>query len=740
MNMERRAAQKSAPGIAGILLPNVTAAALMAVMNITMAFSLAALIFSGPLAPYLSTGIAIMLVGTAVGGALVAAGSSFKGILAAPRSAHAPVLAAMALAIHAAMAAGPKDAMLATVTASLLVAVVVSGLLLYLTGYARLGGLVRYIPFPVMGGFFAGVGFHLVTGGMSVALGPVADLGHPGTLLTWDSLFHLGPALAFGWLFYSAEQRIHHWLLLPAFLIVGIAFFYGILVLNGVSVQAAAEAHWLPVIQMEQADFLPVLGWEQLRLIQWPLILEQIGPMVVMGLISLIILLLDISGIEIIIDQDMDPDRELKVAGIANGITGLLGGAMSIQCASDTAFTFKLGGDRYLMALTYAALAGGVLFAGPSLITVVPTWILGGLLVYLGIEFLMVWVWKARRDLPLTDYAVVLCILAVVAVNGILEGVGVGIVLSIFLFVHSYSKLSVIKADISGAEHVSNVDRHPRERALLDQRAEQIHIFVLQGFLFFGTASRLLEEIRNRLNSKDRPALRYMVLDFKHVDALDTSAVNTFSKLVQICDKGGVSMVFTGCASDVEQRLRKLDTGNHPDDHRCFCNRLDDGVAWCEKSIIHDLDTEEQRENVASLLTQLLNDPDAVQYMAACVQPVPVSAGETLFKQGDPGNSLYMVLGGAVTVVLELPDAPSLRLRTFRTGAIFGEMALYTGAPRSASAVVDEDGLLGRLDLDAFKRLEQEHPQATGTFHAHVVRMMADRLAQANKQIMALSR
>lgn len=69
-----------------ILFPNLMAAALLAIMNVTTAISVAAPVFSGVLAPYLSTGIGLFLVGTAAGGALVAAGSGFKGVVAGPRS------------------------------------------------------------------------------------------------------------------------------------------------------------------------------------------------------------------------------------------------------------------------------------------------------------------------------------------------------------------------------------------------------------------------------------------------------------------------------------------------------------------------------------------------------------------------------------------------------------------------------------------------------------------------------
>ena len=63
-----------------------------------------------------------------------------------------------------------------------------------------------------------------------------------------------------------------------------------------------------------------------------------------------------------------------------------------------------------------------------------------------------------------------------------------------------------------------------------------------------------------------------------------------------------------------------------------------------------------------------------------------------------------------------------------------------TGAPRSATAVINEDGLFYRLDQHAYQELNENHPAEAGLFHTFVVRLMSERLGRANKAIIALSR
>ncbi len=724
-----------------ILLPNITAAAILAIMNITTEISVAALVFSGPLAPYLSTGIGLFLVGTAVGGVLVAVGSSYKAVMAGPRSGQAPIFASLAAGVVLTMNGQPDEAVVATTVAAILAASIFISLILFGLGWAKLGGLVRYIPYPVMGGFFAGLGYLLFKGGVLVTLGSIATLDDPASFLTTTAVLHLAPAALFAVLLYILDRRIKHWLLMPCYLLATVVLFYMALFVTGTSVEMATATYWLPAIDASESKFFPVITLDQLQLVDWTAVLSQSSTILVMALMSVIMLLLDTSGIEIVINRDMDPNHELKATGWANVVNGLCTGPIAIQTAADTAFATKLGGDKFLMVLAYGAFVVAVILVGPAPIALVPTLMLGGLLMYIGIDFLMTWVWQARKKLPLKDFAVVCGILLVVAAYGILEGVAVGVVLAILLFVHSYSQLSVIKSSMTGAEHVSNVDRDRKQSQYLDQHGDELHIFVLQGFLFFGTASRLLEDIRALLDNPERSTIRYLVIDFHRVDAMDTSAVNSFAKLVQVCRKGGLALVLTGCSADVGDRLQNMiDDNVVPADVVRLVEDLDEGVAWCDDRILEGFLGDDEVDDPVKLLSFLLSDLKAAKAISTEFKQIAVKSGEVLFHQGDPGDALYLVLSGTVSVVLDLPDGHKLLLRTMRAGAILGEMALYTGAPRSATAMVNEDCRFYRLGQDAYKHMNETNPAAAGLFHSFIVRLMSERLGRANKEIMALSR
>lgn len=724
-----------------ILLPNITAAAILAVMNITTAISVGALVFSGPLSPFLSIGIGLFLIGTAVGGVLVAAGSGYKAIIAGPRSGQAPIVASLVAGIALTMDAQPIEAIVATSVTAILAASIFISCILFGLGWAKLGGLVRYIPYPVMGGFFAGLGFLLFKGGALVTLGSIATLEEPSSFLSANVALHFAPALTFAILLFVLEQHIRHWSLMPIFIFTSIALFYIALFAAGLGIDEAKTDLWMPTINSSEASFFPVLTFDQLALVDWTAILRQSSTILVLALMSVIMLLLDTSGVEIVIGRDLDPNHELKVAGWANIINALCTGPIAIQAAADTAFTYKLGGTRFIMLLVYGLLVVGAILVGPAPIAFIPTFIMGGLLMYIGIDFLMTWVWKARLKLPLKDFAVICTILLVVAIYGILEGVAMGVVLAIFLFVHSYSQLSVVKSCMSGSEHVSNVDRNRNQSRYLDQHGDELQIFVLQGFLFFGTASRLLEEIRAFLEDPDRSKIRYLVMDFNRVDAMDTSAANSFAKLMQICNQDEISLILTGCSDDIRERLSSLTADNQAKGGEFhFFDDLDDGTSWCDDHILKGFTDEEEGDDPIELLTQLLGQKSAAELISNYFQRISVNSGEILFNQGDPGDTLYLILKGTVSIVLNLPDGQTLHLRTMRAGAILGEMAIYTGAVRSATAMINEDSILYRLDLDGYKKMNEHNLTEASLFHIFIVRLMSERLGRANKEIMALSR
>ena len=109
---------------------------------------------------------------------------------------------------------------------------------------------------------------------------------------------------------------------------------------------------------------------------------------------------------------------------------------------------------------------------------------------------------------------------------------------------------------------------------------------------------------------------------------------------------------------------------------------------------------------------------------------VRLSAGTTVFRQGDPGGSMYVIRAGKVRVLKESHGRKRV-VTTLGPGEFFGEMAVVTGRPRSATVEVVEEAEL--LKVPAGKL--QEMVTDTGEVAIRLIRHLAERLDTANRFI-----
>ena len=524
----------------------------------------------------------------------------------------------------------------------------------------------------------------------------------------------------------------------PAILFAAGLIFYAVLFLNEIGLDEAAGNGLLPAIE-STGSLIPVFNWDYVQEIRWMVIMEQADGIVVVALLCSVMLLLDVSGIELLAQKDLNPDHELQVMGYTNVVNGALGGFPGVHDVSDTALVETLGGKGRLTGFIYSTLMVAAILAGAEFMKIVPTFLLGGLLIYVGLEFLIDWVWKARDELPLSDYVVVILILIVIILSDILKGVTFGFFVAIILFVVNYSKLSVIKIETNGSDHASNVDRDLETRELLNKEGNRVLILVLQGFIFFGTADKLITSIRNRIKDPEAYKVDFLVLDFHHVSQLDTSAIITFSKLAQLSDREGFHIVISGADDGSLKQLVKhgFFTFGDQEWERVYKEQLDTAVDWCERSILADLkiDTGEHKLALADVLGRIAYEESDVKLLSDFFVTENRKAGEYLFNEGDKGESLYFVGSGSVLVVLKALNQKERILRKYKSGTILGEMAIYTGENRTASVRIEEDAQLFRLDKEKLEEMSRKFPASTAALHTYIVRVLAERLGRANRNL-----
>jgi SulP family sulfate permease len=445
--------------------------------------------------------------------------------------------------------------------------------------------------------------------------------------------------------------------------------------------------------------------------VNWRLIrgqASQVGMIVILGALSL---LLNAGGIELAVREDMDPNHELRAAGVANLAVGLLGGPAGYHYLGDSVLTQRMGARSRATPVVAALSCALVLFLGGSVLSYVPKLLVGGLLLFLGLSFLIEWVYDARFKLSREDYLQVLVILGAIGAFGFLQGVGVGIAIALLMFVFTYSRVNVVKHVLTGATYHSTVDRPEAQRRTLRERGERLYILQLHGFIFFGTAQALLDHIRERLADSSLPQPEYLVLDFRQATGFDASTVSIFQRIKQLCETGPIQLVFTQLSAEMQRWLERggLREGAGEVSHT-FAD-LDHAVEWCEEQVLAaEGMARAGRGGLREQLARTFSAPGQVERFMGYLQRMDVPAGFRLFRQGDPGDAMYLVDAGAVTVQLELGKGHSARLRTILSGAVAGEVGVYLGGARTGTVVTAEPSVLYRLSTAAIGRMEAQEP------------------------------
>ncbi len=499
------------------------------------------------------SGVMLALINGLVLSLLFGLFGSLPGMVAFPQSAMTPVFAGLVVSIMLEMEGQGQPAVTATVMAAVLPASLMVGLAYLFLGHRKLGEIIRFMPYPVSGGFLAGLGWVLLKSGIEIGTGKFAPetFLNPGLLAAWL------PALVFGLLLFILQQKSSLAWLNPLVIIGAIAGFY-LLNLPFSTVEELRQAGWLLVIAAPQdAQILfryPLLT--HFGEIQWGVIFQTIGILLTLLFTALISLLLNINGIEMAVRKDIDPNREMRLAGAANIFTLLAGGGIvGYPSAGLTIVAHKRGQPGRLLSFVVAALFAAGLFVGVQYLSYLPNFVIGGLLISLGLNFMYEWLFEGWFKFSLTDFLVVLAIFFTVVFSDLLRGVGLGMILMVIMFAVSYSKTNVIRSVLTGKTFQSNVDRPLKHTQYLREEGDQLLVLRLQGYIFFGTAHSIYEWVKEHLQS-EYTQTRYLVIDFTQTYGIDSSATKVFTKLRYLSQANQFTLVFV--ALD-EKMLKKLD-------------------------------------------------------------------------------------------------------------------------------------------------------------------------------------
>jgi SulP family sulfate permease len=694
-------------------------------MAVVLAISFASIVYSGPLGAYLDRGIGSTLVAASIASGLGAVLFSFRGTISNAQDLTAILLSAGAASIAADIGSTGGADPYPTVFMLLAVASVAAGLTMILLGLFRLSYLIRFIPYPVMGGFLAATGYLLIMGGLGILVDEPMTLMRLPMLFTADMLPVWTPWMAVAAMFMVALRVFPYTYTLPVCVALSCAGFFAILALGGRS-SADAAAAGLLLGPFGSGSFVRDLNLDLVPQVQWRLIAEQAATILAVVAMTIIGTALNLSGIELATKRSVDTNRDFVVVGLGNVIASPAGGLIDFPGFATTLLGFRLGLRGVTAGAVVAAFCLATAFFGATVIEALPRGLFAAIIAYLGLDLLRAWIWVERKRLRARDFAIVLLILGVSAVFGFLPALAVGLAVAIILFVVSYARLEFLRLASDLSLRRSTIERDLSDMDHLSQVGHKVRVFEFSGYLFFGTAARLKRRIEAEL-SDDAPLPEAIILDFSHVQGIDASASHNIEQIAVGCAARGIDLIVTGLNDATGMMKRRLAEAD-PHHTRVF-PALDDALQSVEDQFLAARTAGGGPDTHGTFLALLqAAHPDIA--LETLFPVVDLSAGQTLFRAGDAGDEMYVLLSGKAQVQIATSGAAEKIVAQLRPGALIGEVAYYGDTARSADLCATEDARLLVVERHALDAIGKTHPALGASFARIAASFLARRMAR----------
>ena len=717
-------------------LNDVLGGSAASVLSITYGLSYALLIFAGPLAPYLSFGVAATFVSSAILAIIIALGSSLPFAIAGLDSSTAAMTAILASSLVERMAAtDPSAPILGPVLITLALSTVVTGIVLCGFGVTRMGRAIRYVPYPVVGGFLGATGFLILLGAIRVITGHRLQFATLDQFANPLTMSELAAACAMAIVLYLTWHRSRSSLGLPVILVAGVLLAHLAFRLAGISLAEAQASGWT-FQPPPPVSFMSPWSVTEISHYPWYALPDVLGNLVAVIFVTATSTLFNTTGIEVALQCEADLERELNVTGIANMVTGAFGGYTGCISISRSVLNFNSGGTGRLSGLTVAAISALMLAVAPILLGYMPKFVLGGLLIYLAADQLHQWIVQSRRRLSRAEYLSLLAIIVIIVQWGFVAGILIGVVIGCATFALSASRVDSIKYGFDGSEFRSSLDRSVEDQAVLSAHGGKIQGLNLQSYLFFGSANRLYQHVKALLVR--HPECRFLVFDFKLVTGIDSSAAYSFAQIKRAAHDRGIRLVLVHLPAATEKALRSSEFISQ---EISIVPELDHALEWCENEIIAGhRDHEGDEASLRDWFGQILGtEHDAHDLIQRC-QRLEVDAGEIIVRAGEAADSMHFILEGRVGIMIPAEQGRTTRVRSLGRYTTIGEMGLVSRAPRSATIQAEVASVLYVLGTEQFEAIKRDNPALGQKLLTYFVSVMAERLTFANRMIAVLRR
>jgi high affinity sulfate transporter 1 len=473
-------------------------------------------------------------------------------LVVGPDSSLAPVIAAVVLPL----AVDDQNAVALASAMSLL-----AGLICVVSGYLNLGVLTELLSKPIRIGFLNGVAVLIFLSQIPEALGFDVEADTTFELLTGtvnavlDSQV-VGPAMALSLaciVVIVLVNRRSRWR--PGVVVAAVGSIIAVSLFDLAVEVVGAIPTGLPPLTFPQVglDVLPSLAWGA----------------VAVALVSFA----DSGALSAAMAQksgeDVDPNGEIKALGAVDLLAGLFQGFAASASSSRTAVALAVGSRTQVAGLVAALGVILVVVLAPGLVSEMPQPTLAAIVITASFALFdwrgWAWLLRVRRSEFLLSLATTLAVLLL----GVLEGIGVAILLALANFVRiQWRPHSTELGEVAGIPGYHDLERHPEARLV-----EGLLIVRYDAPLFFANAPDFARRLAEMLTNAGRPIERVLVVGNPITD-IDSTGAEVLTGVIDDLDRRDVAFAFAGLKGPVKDRLRSYGLYDRIGDENFYPNTI----------------------------------------------------------------------------------------------------------------------------------------------------------------------
>lgn len=445
--------------------------------------------------------------------------------------------------------------------AGLLIATIMAGILLIFMGLFKLGNVIKFVPYPVIVGFTAGIAVTIFSTqmndlfGMGIQDAP-ADFIHKWICyfehwrdINWWA-FAVGIASLLIIIFSTKINKK-----IPGSLVAIVLMTLVVWLLRefgGItSITTIGDLYALP--SGMPAPHLPALNLAEGE--TWLNLVQDLFPSAfTIAMLGAIESLLSAMVADGVIGDKHNSNTELIAQGIANVVTPFFGGIPATGAIARTMANINNGGRTPVAGIVHAAMLLLVLLCFGPLVGMIPMACLAGVLIVVSYN-MSGWrsfVWLAKA--PKSDFIVMLVTFILTVIFDLTIAIEVGLLLAVILFLKRTNEATVIRSfsDEIDPTHQNDIRLHGND-------LEKLHIpphtevYEIDGPYFFGIANKF-DELSQRMGSEGQ---KVRILRMRKVSFMDSTGIHNLEQLYLRSKRCGMTLVLSGVNEHVYRTLEK---------------------------------------------------------------------------------------------------------------------------------------------------------------------------------------